>query len=177
MTDIRANRDWREYLHSRSSLIPFCGCWIWDGPSNEGKNGRGGYGVVAKEQKNYLAHRLAYQLYKGEIPKGKLVCHTCDVRLCINPDHLFLSDAKGNTADMLRKGRDRNPGAPGDRNATRKYPGLVKGERNGRAVLTRELVDEIRAAFARGIQQREIAAQYSIGQTQVSRICRGEQWK
>jgi hypothetical protein len=62
-------------------------CWVWEG----GLSG-GGYGIVtlhaASNRKTTLAHRVAYTLTKGPIPKGYHVDHLCRNRLCVNPDHL-----------------------------------------------------------------------------------------
>ncbi len=55
-----------------------------------------------------LAHREAYKLAHGRIPRGKLVLHKCDTRRCINPEHLYAGTAAQNTDDMLRRGRGRN---------------------------------------------------------------------
>ena len=55
------------------------------------------------------AHRAAWILYKGEIPAGIFVCHTCDNRRCCNPAHLFLGTQKDNLQDMKRKGRSHMP--------------------------------------------------------------------
>lgn len=80
------------------------GCWLW-----LGKMDSGGYGVIrkgpAKEQRSYRAHRLFYEEYVGPIPEGLWVLHRCDVRCCVNPNHLFLGTRADNMNDMYAKGR------------------------------------------------------------------------
>lgn len=75
-------------------------CWLWTGLLN-----RRGYGVTRHNGRACLAHRKAWELANGPIPDGFMVCHRCDVRNCIRPDHLFLGSAADNTADMIAKGR------------------------------------------------------------------------
>lgn len=166
-------------LEERSVRIPFSGCQVWIGPTNgEGKYGRGGYGVVTVNGAHKYVHRLSYELNVGAIPKGMMVCHRCDVRACINPEHLFVSDARGNHQDKVSKGRSRSPGAPrGALNHVAKNPEMVRGENNGRAVLTAKDVVAIREAIARGVHQRNLAAMYGVGQSQISRIKRLEAWQ
>lgn len=77
-----------------------CGCWLFTG----GKTSKG-YGAFYVDGKQILAHRYAWQTYNGEIPANKFICHICDVRLCVNPEHLFLGDAQDNVDDMWSKGR------------------------------------------------------------------------
>lgn len=83
--------------------VPFSGCWIW-----LGSVGAGRYGRIMVRGKRKQAHRVAYEAFKGLIPKGLCACHRCDVSLCVNPDHLFLGTQADNVRDCLAKGRHRN---------------------------------------------------------------------
>lgn len=78
------------------------GCWEYQGAIS-----RGGYGVIGSRPgpTAQQAHRVAWEVTWGPIPAGLLVCHRCDNRRCVRPDHLFLGDAKANLRDASRKGR------------------------------------------------------------------------
>jgi hypothetical protein len=77
------------------------GCWEWQLHRN-----RSGYGHIKMPGQRWrLTHRASYEQFIGPIPSGMLVLHKCDVRHCVNPDHLFLGDDKANYDDMVAKGR------------------------------------------------------------------------
>lgn len=103
---------------------PNSGCWLWVGVTNEK-----GYGQLYAPPRNMVgAHTVSYELFKGP-RNGYHVLHQCDVACCVNPAHLRLGTHQENMKE--REARQR-----------RKPP---KGEMNGRAKLTEELVRSIRA--------------------------------
>jgi len=78
------------------------GCWPWTAAVNNS-----GYGLFRLPHGNERAHRMAWRLTQGEIPKGMWVCHHCDNRRCVRPSHLFLGDPQANVDDMIAKDRGR----------------------------------------------------------------------
>lgn len=128
-------------------------CWLWSGTLD-----RDGYGRFGLNNRQPAAHRISWQLHKGEIPAGLNVCHHCDTPACVNPDHLFLGTQKDNLSDCARKGR------------------TALGEKQGRSKLRVPDVLEIRRMGAVGIPQRTIASQFNVSQSSVSDIVSRRKW-
>lgn len=135
-------------------------CWTWLGSKY-----RNGYGQFFKSPMKITAHRFSYELKHGEITnKTLVVCHTCDNRECVNPNHLFLATQKKNMEDMLSKGRQ----GVKARN----------GEINGRSKLTWKQVREIRFLFETKSQTvKELIQTFEISESQIRRIINNETWR
>ena len=132
------------------------GCIVWVGSIGSHKR----YGTCGLAGRHWLAHRAAWFLFRGEDPGKRVVCHSCDNGLCVNPDHLFLGSQNDNILDMEQKGRSNHP----------------KGAAHGRAVLTWEQVNEIRERHASGQSARSMAKIYGVSKSSVLRIVNNKGW-
>jgi hypothetical protein len=136
---------------ARSSQQQSNGCIIWLGAKASG------YGQFFWRGKVISAHRAAWQAEnQSEIAKGMMICHRCDNRACINPDHLFVGTAAQNSRDMVEKERQ------------------AKGESVGNAKLNRDSVLEIRNASG---TISGIARQFGISRRNVRFIRQRKTWR
>jgi hypothetical protein len=98
----------RDRFMRNVEMLTETGCWIWVG-SLRGE----GYGAFEVNGRGEQAHRISWQMHRGEIPEGANLLHRCDIRCCVNPDHLSIGSQRDNVIDMYRKGRWRR--RPGER--------------------------------------------------------------
>lgn len=125
-------------------------CWVWRGA------GKGnGYGHFNGPDGAVGAHRMAFMLFKGEIPDGMDICHTCDNRWCVNPDHLYAGTRQENMSDCVSRGR-----AAG---GNRKH-------------LKENQVQEVRRRLGAGMSPRLIANQMDINYATVTAIREGRSY-
>jgi hypothetical protein len=79
-------------------------CWLWKAGLNHKQYGQ--FSITLNGwTKTYRAHRFIYEYFNGPIPEGMLVCHSCDVPGCVNPDHLWLGTVSDNAIDAVNKKR------------------------------------------------------------------------
>lgn len=138
---------------ARSQPDPNSGCWLWEGSICEK-----GYGRVGVNGHNRRAHRVSWAQENGPIPNGMLVCHKCDVRCCVNPDHLWIGSDLDNSHDMLAKGREK----------------WMHGETSPNAVLCEKDVIEIRESSLNVYRLAEI---YGVDKRTIGRARDRVTWK
>jgi hypothetical protein len=128
------------------------GCWVW-----RGCTAKNGYGMARVSGRTQYAHRVAWEVTNGSIPEGLYICHKCDNRLCVRPDHLFLGSHADNMRDMASKGRSQH------------------GEGHYNVKLSDETVRAIRQfvrSHGRGAQAA-MAQQHGVARAYVSKLVNG----
>lgn len=140
------------------------GCWEW-----QGKLSSEGYGsfqeIIDGIKTEISTHRRSYELFKGKIPEGMQICHTCDNPSCCNPEHLWAGTPSENTQDMLKKNRGRHRLLNSNKRA------------NSAGKITEDQVREIRELYRNGSLQKELQEKFKLSQSQVSGIVTYRCWK
>lgn len=129
------------------------GCWIW-----KGNKTHDGYGRVRIAGKKRRAHIVSFEECFGKVPEGRMVCHKCGNRLCMNPDHLYAGTGKDNYADMVAHGNSNRP----------------CGESHPKAKLTEDEAREIRTS---PLSTRALAKIYGLGKSTIQQIKAGKIWR
>ena len=145
----------KDSFNLRWRVNPQTDCWEWTG-SNNAK----GYGQLRINWKLRYAHRVSYELYRGKIPEGMYVCHRCDNRKCVNPDHLWLGTQKDNLQDMMLKGRR-----------------VYLSENSPTAKLSIEQVRKIKMLLVDGLKCSVISRMMKVSRYSVNDIKLGKTWK
>lgn len=122
---------------------------------------KNGYGVFIINRKSFSAHRIAYELFVGKVPKNKMVLHKCDNRKCVAPQHLLLGTQRDNMRDMHNKKRNHSN----------------KGENHGMARLTLLQVQDIRKKLKDGIKPKVISEIYAISKATIADIKYHRTWQ
>jgi hypothetical protein len=131
-------------------------CWPWTGATTSK-----GYGNIWWHGKNFPTHVVAFDECVDDIPKGMMVCHSCDNPPCCRPSHLFLGNAQDNTDDMMIKGRHVS----------------MSGENHGGAILIELEVREIfHLAWQGDFTLQAIGNRFGVSRTLVRYIKYGQSW-
>ena len=151
----------REVIHRRfwRHVNKSARCWEWTGCTQANGYGRVGTGVGRRVD---FTHRVSWRLAFGEIPDGLFVCHHCDNRRCVRPDHLFLGTLQENADDCRLKGRRDRP----------------QGEQHPRAKLTANAVLAIRAVSVPDLRTAQaIAARFGVTPATIYSIRARRSWR
>lgn len=134
---------------------PMSGCWLWTGTVNYAGYGKFETGDRRHStRKIHRAHRFAYEALVHPIADGLLVCHRCDVRACLNPEHLFLGTDADNAYDSIDKGRVRSSLCV--------------------AKLSADQVSEIRS---RSDAHAALAVEFGVARQTIGKIRNGQRWR
>lgn len=124
------------------------------------KQNNSGHCRINIGQKYTQVHRFVYEITRGPIPAGMIVCHSCDVPHCCNPKHLWLGTIKDNVHDMLQKGRNRsNPRT---------------GESHPKSKLSNAIIKQIRESTE---SHFALSSRYGVKPQTIKDIWKGRTWK
>lgn len=158
-------QDVKERFYKKVVIGRLDECWEWVSEKNSN-----GYGRFYDENGLYgMAHRFSYRMFYGEFDINLNVLHRCDNPGCVNPTHLFLGTDSDNMQDMWNKHRH-----PINRHI--RPIGSMMGEKNIKAKLRREDVDNIRQMYSMGVGLEELSKKYLVQKPAIWKIVHHRTW-
>lgn len=147
-------RERADKFHASYSKSGEDDCWEWNGSLTP--TGYGRFWITRRT--GTTASRAAMMLTVGEIPPDLEVCHKCDNRRCVNPNHLFLGTPKENSQDRVRKGRNIS--------------------RRGEAVTNAKLTEsDVMAIRTSSTPHRQLAREYGVDESLIRQVRNKKGWK
>ena len=134
----------KEKILDNISIVSETGCWIWTG-----NLANGGYATINHNKQRLMVHREVRGIFLGDkIDKGHWACHTCDLRCCVNPHHIYHGSAQTNTIDALSRGRRK----------------------------TALTFDQVKMVYSSKLSGKKLAGDLGCSETTISKIRRGHIW-
>lgn len=138
---------WRSFEKKFSMNTDKSGdCWLWTGSHN-----KQGYGTLSHLGAVWFAHRASLYIHNGRLPRNMLVLHKCDVKACVNPEHLYIGTYSNNVRDMLERST----------NSQRVNPDIAR---------------TIKFMCNTGLLDKEVAAILGFSRMTVRRVRKGQTW-
>lgn len=142
------------FIEANSIPVPFSGCWIWQGTLDGD-----GYGTVGGRRLRVRVHRASLEFKLGrKLTHSEVTRHSCDIRSCVNPDHLEPGSPVDNNHDCTMRLRRR------------------RGEAHPQSKLTTKQVTAIRACLEQGALQKDVASEFGVSPALISQIACGRAW-
>ena len=141
----------KEQLYDNIVKNPTTGCWLWQGAIFK-TSGYGQFNNRALQKCPTTAHRASWEIHNGPIPEGKMVLHKCDIRLCVNPEHLYTGNNSDNMIDRSKRG----------------YVHQMR--------LNVDKVREMRQLRQQGWSWRKLAAKYDVHMNAIREATLGKTW-
>lgn len=143
----RLNMSLEDRVFTKVVIDNETGCWNYTGTIHTN-----GYGVISIKNKYFYVHRIAFTLKIGFLPVEEKVCHTCDNKICINPEHLY----KGSQQDNIN-----------DREKQKRVRVKLPRENKRFKLLSIEEKEEVRHSYRLGQKPKDIAIHFEIEESKI----------
>ena len=145
----------KQRIRNAVIIHPETQCWEWQRATVNN-----GYGQLHYQGRTTTAHRVAYQLWVGEIPKGGVIMHQCDNPPCCNPAHLKLGTQRDNMQHAANMRRIKMPN--------------LRGEDHGNALLYDKDVIQYRKEYQAGRSLKSIIEETGMAEASIKRMLWGK---